>query len=98
MRPARPPESEMSVRKWIAATVIVAVASWLLIALCRTVPLRPHMRPNATIPGVFEYDWSYCHRRPFLPKLWRLLLGCPWPGTYTCPDHPTVPYVEDPSL
>jgi hypothetical protein len=88
----------LSVKKWMAATAIVAVALWLFIALCRMVPVRPHMRPSASIPGAFEYDWSYCRRRPFLPKFWRLLLGRPWPGNYTCPDHKDDPYVEDPTL
>jgi hypothetical protein len=88
----------MNVRKWMAATGIVAVALWLLIAACRTVPVRPHLRPTPSMPGAFDYDWSYCDRRPFLPKFWRLLLGRPWPGDYTCPDHPRDPYVEDPSL
>jgi hypothetical protein len=82
----------------MAAIAIVAVAFWVFGALFRTMPLRPHMRPNASIPGAFEYDRSYCRRRPFLPKIWRVLLGRPWPGDYTCPDHPHDPYVEDPSL
>jgi hypothetical protein len=50
------------------------------------------------MPGAFDHDRSFCDRRPFFPKFWRLLLGRPWPADYTCPDHPRDPYVEDASL
>jgi hypothetical protein len=88
----------VTIRKWMAVVCILAITFWIVIALFRTVPVRPHMRPNRSIGGVFDYDWSYCHRRPFLPKFWRLLLGRQWPGNYICPDHPADEYVEDPSL
>ena len=89
----------MTIRKWMGAVCVLAIAFWALIALSRTVPVRPHMRPNLSMRGAFEYDWpSYCDRRPFLPKFWRRLLGRPWPGNYTCPDHPADEYVEHPNL
>jgi hypothetical protein len=88
----------VSIRKWMAGVCILAVTLWFFIALFRTVPVTPHLRPNPSIPGAFDYGTSYCHRRPFLPKFWRLILGRPWPGNYTCPDHPLDVYVEDPSL
>ncbi len=87
----------MTVRRWMAAIGIVAGLLWLVVTLDRTGSPGPHLRPDPALPGAFDTDRSYCPRRPFWPKFWRMLIGRPWPGDYRCPDHPHDVYFEDPA-
>jgi hypothetical protein len=85
----------MTTRRWLVVIGLVALGMWTAIALGRTLPLRPHLLPSRTIPGVFEY--SPCPYRPYWSKFWRTFLGKPWPGNFVCPNHPKSPYIEDQS-
>ncbi len=88
-------KKSMTTRSWMVVIAFLALAMWIAIALNRTLPLRPHVIPSPAIPGVFEY--SDCPYQPFWPKLWRTLLGQPWPGDFRCPYHPKTRYFEPPS-
>jgi hypothetical protein len=90
----------MTTRKLMKTILKIAIILWGDITLYRSWGLKTHIRPDQTIPGAFLYDDgqgpTYCERRPFFPKFWRKLLGLPWPGSYTCPDHPSDRYCEKP--
>jgi hypothetical protein len=90
----------MTTRKLMKTILKIAIILWVDITLYRSWGLKTHIRPDQTIPGAFLYDDgrgpTYCERRPFFPKFWRKLFGLPWPGGYTCPDHPSDRYCEKP--
>jgi hypothetical protein len=85
----------MTTRRWLAVIGLVALGMWTALALSRTLPLRPHLLPSRTIPGVFEH--SPCPYWPCWSKFWRTFLGQPWPGNFVCPNHPKSLYIEPPS-
>ncbi|MEW4567531.1 hypothetical protein AB1L88_06645 [Tautonia sp. JC769] len=88
----------MTTRSLMQGIAGFAVVLWLLVTMFRTVPVSRHLRPDPAIPGAFLRDGSYCDRRPFMAKFLHVVAGQPWPGQYTCPDHPDDPYVIDPDV